>query len=363
MSRLTTFIIVCSALSIQACGGGSGASPVTPVPVVIEPAPDFSPIQAEIDRHTVSNMAILIGDENGTLYSYEKGTFSVDDIINIASATKLITGLGVWSLVEDGQLSESSQPQDYIEFWTSDPADTRSEITLSQLMSFTSGFNNPPSGGGCQGDRGSTLSECVMESYQGGLDTVPGEAFSYGPEHMQIAGLMARGATGVDLKTIIRRNVLDPANAGPDIFFLEEFGDNPRYSGGLNSSTTAYARVLTAFLAGDLVQNLDQLLLDRTAGTETAFTLPAIENTGVDWHYGFGFWKECDQVPYSSECDASPIISSPGAFGFLPWVDFENGYWAILAMREPVGFGRSPSTSSGVLEQTLQPMIIEILAN
>lgn len=350
---------------LSACGGGGSG---TPSPAISPPVPeisirDFSSVQAEIDRHTVSNMAIVIGNEAGTLFSYEKGTFSVDDVVNIASATKLITGLGVWSLVEDGQLSESSQPQNYIGFWTSDPADGRSEITVSQLMSFTSGFNNPPTGGGCQGNSDFILSECVMESYQDGLDTVPGEAFSYGPEHMQIAGLMVRGATGTDLKTIIQQNVLDPSNAGNDIFFLEELGDNPRYSGGMNSSAAAYAKVLTALLAGDLVVNFDQFLLDRTAGTELAFTLPAIENTEVDWRYGFGFWKECDQVPYSSECDVSPIISSPGAFGFLPWVDFETGYWAIIAMREPVGFGRSPSTESAILEQTLQPMIIAILAD
>ncbi len=362
MTYLSKYICFVSALLLQACGGGASSPVVTP-PVAIDPVLDFSMIQAEIDRHSVSNMAIMIGDETGALFTYEKGDFSVDDIINVASATKLITGLGVWSLVENGQLSETSRPQDFIDFWTNDPSDQRSEITLSQLLSFTSGFNTPPTGGGCQGSGDFTLFGCVNESYEGGVDTIPGQAFSYGPEHMQIASLMAREVTGIDLKTTIRNNVLDPSNTGADIFFLEEFGDNPRYSGGMNSSTTAYSKVLVALLAGHLVQDLDRFLIDRTAGADVAFTLPAIENTGVDWHYGFGFWKECDLVPYASSCDESPIISSPGAFGFLPWIDFENGYWAILAMKEPIGFGRSPSTASGELEQILQPMIVDILDN
>jgi len=353
-------VLILNLVLLAACGGNGSNTNTPPVIVVIpeQPELDFTAVQAEIDRHSVTDMAILIGDSDGILFRYEKGDFQSSDIVNIASATKLITGLGVWTLIEDETLSETDSPKDYINFWTSDPMDSRSGVTVSQLMSFTSGFNNPPTGRGCQGSENYVLEDCVRETYTDGIDTRPGEAFSYGPEHMQIAALMARSVTGIDLKEIIRRNVLDPVGVSQDMAFAEELGDNPRYSGGMNASADDYALVLTELLSGDLISNIDGFLTDRTINSRINFTLPAIENTQLDWHYGFGFWKECDFNPYQQSCSVERIISSPGAFGFLPWVDFENGYWAILAMQEPLGLGRSPSTDSVELEQVLQPMIL-----
>jgi hypothetical protein len=37
-------------------------------------------------------------------------------------------------------MSYDDHPQKYIEWWTSDPKDERSWITLSQLLSFSSGL-------------------------------------------------------------------------------------------------------------------------------------------------------------------------------------------------------------------------------
>ena len=82
-----------------------------------------------------------------------------------------------------------------------------------------------------------------------------------------------------------------------------------------------------------------------------------------NWHYGFGFWIECDAVPFQPSCNDGPTISSPGAFGFLPWVDFDAGYWAVIAMREPNGSGTNPTAQSIDLEQVLQPMIERALAD
>lgn len=361
---LPSILALLATAFIGGCGG-NGGNATTPTPVVIVPPQpvelDFSTIKAEIDRHSVTDMAILIGDAEGILLSYEKGSFETSDIVELASATKFITGLGVWSLIQEESLAESDFPQDYIDFWTSDMNDIRSAISLSQLMSFTSGFNTRPFAGGCQGDENFTLRECVNESYVGDVDTNPGEAFSYGPEHMQIAALMSREATGLELQTTIRRDLLDPVGASSQMAFPDEEDDNPRYSGGMRASANDYALVLTSFLAGDLISGRDNFLLNRTMDIPTAYTLPALGNNQVDWHYGFGFWIECDVFPFQEECNDAPVISSPGAFGFLPWVDLENGYWAILAMQEPIGFGRSPSTDSVELEQILQPMILDVL--
>lgn len=75
----------------------------------------------------------------------------------------------------------------------------------------------------------------------------------------------------------------------------------------------------------------------------------------------------CNKPVYDAECDANPVISSPGAFGFTPWVDFGlasgRGYWAIIAMEEPIGVGVDPSRSGVTLQIQLQPLIEAALGN
>jgi serine-type D-Ala-D-Ala carboxypeptidase/endopeptidase len=69
--------------------------------------------------------------------------------------------------------------------------------------------------------------------------------------------------------------------------------------------------------------------------------------------YGLAAWLEC-----STPATGCEVISSPGAFGFNPWLDREAGYYAILGMRIPndrVGFVVG-------LKTQLKPLIADALA-
>lgn len=318
---------------------------------------DFSAIGAAADGSEVASLAVIIGDASGVLYTYEKGAFRTSDVIRFASATKMITGLAAWSLVEQGDLSLADRVADRIGFWTADPADARSHVTLEQTLAFTTGFNRGPVNAGCVGDALYTLDECVMELYDDGLDTDPGDVFSYGPEHMQIAALFIREATGQQLQTIMREVLFDPLMISNSMGFDPILGGNPRYSGNLLGTADDYAVLLTALLDGRLVADIEEYLKDRTANVAFALRPEALSGTPIDWHYGVGFWKECDTPTYTAACDAANIISSPGAFGFTPWVDFERGYWGIVAMDEDATFFSRPSQRSTELEQEIQALI------
>lgn len=54
---------------------------------------------------------------------------------------------------------------------------------------------------------------------------------------------------------------------------------------------------------------------------------------GYSYPYGFGSWLECEGA--TAPCAR---ISSPGGYGFNPWIDRDHGYRAILAM-EAEGVG------------------------
>jgi hypothetical protein len=60
-----------------------------------------------------------------------------------------------------------------------------------------------------------------------------------------------------------------------------------------------------------------------------------LENIGEDWHYSFGFWLECQSSTF--DCDGVGRISSPGAYGAYPFIDYELGYVGILAREGALG--------------------------
>ncbi|WP_457849434.1 hypothetical protein, partial [Staphylococcus aureus] len=74
------------------------APPVVPPPV----APDFSAVRDEINRFTIPDVAVLIGDRDGVLFKHQRGSMAADRPVYIASASKLLLGLTAWLLVEDG---------------------------------------------------------------------------------------------------------------------------------------------------------------------------------------------------------------------------------------------------------------------
>jgi CubicO group peptidase (beta-lactamase class C family) len=337
-------------------GVAVGAAAAVPA---CQPARDFSAVEAAVEAFEVEDVTVLVGDASGVLYQFERGEIESDTQLRIASASKMAFGLLVWNLVEDGTLSLDDQPQDSIPFWTATEPGGRSDVTLEQLLAFTSGFNNGPTQAGCIGRVSVALGDCVESIYDDGLDTAPGTSYNYGPEHMQIAGLMVAETTGQSVDSLFRNHIAD--EVGMSFFTGYGPADNARYSANLLSTADDYGRMLQGVLAGDLVDDLDQYLADRTANVVFGARPGAIDSSSLDWHYGLGFWKECDQAPYTAACDTNPTISSPGAFGFTPWIDFEHGYWAIIATEQNGADTVGASRRSVLLEQQLQPLIADAL--
>lgn len=355
---MRTILLSSAMVTLVSCsGGGGGSSPAAPIPAPSPPTtsqPDFSAVETAANASIVDDLAILIGDETGVLFSYEKGTYETDDQVAIASASKMIFGLLIWDLIESGDLDRNDRPDLYIDFWTDLAGDARSEVTLDQLLGFTSGFNEPPGNPGCISDGAIALADCVETIYLDGLDSLPGDAFFYGPEHMQIAGLMASAATGETIADLIDTRLAQPLGLTQTLYPAAA-GDNPRFSGQMRASADDVARILTAVLNEDLVADRAGYLEDRTASVTFGSRPSGLDAS--DWHYGFGFWKECDDLSYTAACDANPIISSPGAFGFTPWIDFERGYWGIVAI-EALAIGGQPASQVSVeLQQEIQPII------
>ena len=55
----------------------------------------------------------------------------------------------------------------------------------------------------------------------------------------------------------------------------------------------------------------------------------------LDWHYGFGQWIECSATPFN--CTSPARISSAGAYGAYPFIDFNQQYFGIVAREGELG--------------------------
>jgi hypothetical protein len=146
---------------------------------------------------------------------------------------------------------------------------------------------------------------------------------------------MALGAlANADLAAEIRRVL------GADIDL--SFGQ-PQLAGGGRSSAGDYAVFLRKLLG-------DQLEMSALLGSHAVCTNPATCSTavstpitsGVDWHYSIGHWVEDDAA------SGDGAFSSPGAFGFYPWLDAGKTHYGIIARFDAAG-GGNDSAACGAL--------------
>lgn len=361
-------------MMLGGCGDGGSPAPSPPPSVSLPPAtapsppippvvtaPDFTTVSSRIDRFTVNDVAVVIGNQSGVLFRYQRGAMTTTKPVFIASATKLLLGTTAWLLVEDRVLSPDTPVNSLLDFWSRDAADGRSRVTFGQLFAFTSGFNGTAEQQSCIGDANVSLRTCVLQIYDGGLDTPPDQSFNYGSEHMQIAALAMVQSRGKNIDAIMRERLLNRLNVSTETRYTVGAGDNPTYSGGMRSTGEDYGLVLAAILRGDIFADRAGFLTNRVAPRPVTTVPPAISQNRLAWHYGWGFWKECSGPTYITVCDSMPIISSAGAFGFTPWIDFNRGYWAVIVTEEPLNRGFDPAERSIALELELQPLIATVL--
>ncbi|MGH8175602.1 MAG: serine hydrolase [Steroidobacter sp.] len=354
----TTRAILCAlAVVLYGCSsGGSSPAPVEPAPLDPFTAVDQA-ARAAFVAEGVSGMGLAIYDRKGVkIFERMYGDFAPDRRVAIASASKLVSGVVLFRLIDRGYLSLDSTTGAVLG-WTGD----RSAITLRHLLSFTSGLD--PSHA-CILQATITLAECVDRIAMTDLIAAPGTRFDYGSTHLHVAARMAEVVVGESWNEIFAAELRRPLGLPPDLAYYTHPQQangvtNPLIAGGLRTSMNDYARLLqfvfdkgrwqeTALLAPEVFdEQAVELYPDAVVGNSPA------QNSGFDFRYGLTAWLECD-----APATGCATVSSPGGFGFTPWIDRGAGYFAILGMEYT-------ENSAGVvafaveLEQQLKPLIIQ----
>ena len=112
-------------------------------------SPDFRPLRRLLESwEFTTEYAISVGTaDGGQLFEYESGNFTMHTSIPTGSTSKWPSAMMFAGLVNDGTIASlDSKASDYLDWWTKDPSDPRSQVTLRMLLSFTSGFGSGHTG-------------------------------------------------------------------------------------------------------------------------------------------------------------------------------------------------------------------------
>lgn len=337
-----TALCVLVSLGLAACGGGGSDTPSSPSAGTSNGGGTTCSVsQMETDMtnqlgqlSTDVDFSFAVERDDGRRYAYNRGASSMSTSYESASTSKMVSAMIILRLVEKGYLKLEDKPQDWIPNWPVPLNSPLRNMSLANLLSFTSGLTEEPT---CINLGIANFESCVASIANANQNSTvqPGTEFYYSSSHLQVAGLMAIKARGVsswqELFSEFKQQTGLFKSASYDLPSLS----NPRLAGGMHWNGTEYLDFLSALKAGKLLtpamQNL--YLQDRTANVKLTFS-PAAAINEV-WHYGFGYWHECQSLSFN--CMPATRISCPGAYGAYPYWDRNKSYVGIVARQGALG--------------------------
>jgi len=331
--------VLCSVLA-SACGGGDGEPVTTPVA-----ACSVSQLEAAMEAtlaQTTSEVdfSFSVERQDGRRFNFNRGASTLQTSYESASTSKLVSAVIILRLVEQGYLNLTDRPQDHLTatVWPIADTDTLSSITLSNLLSFTSGLTQEPPFPSCLNAGTANFEACVTEiaNANAGNGITPGLEFYYASTHLQVAGLMTIKARGAATWQEVFAEFKTQTGLFPTSTYQFPSLSNPRLAGGMLWSGEEYMAFLKALQGGSLLDaaSMSALLADHTAAATMVYS-PSVAGLGEDWHYGYGLWHECESATYN--CTAGSRVSSPGAYGAYPFWDRGQGYFGIVARQGTLG--------------------------
>jgi len=205
-----------------------------------------------------------------------------------------------------------------------------------QALTMTSSYNMMNNGSCLVSD---TVASCdaAQDATSDSGDT---NYFVYNSGHLEHLGATSSGLNvAADDDTALKTDM--DAQLGSDLTYV---WDTPELAGGASDSAADYAALLRK-----IISPTAPLLMKAALGTHavctncaTALTYTFGQPQSVEhWHYSLGHWVEDDPTV------GDGAFSSPGAWGFYPWIDSTKTWYGVLAREDSSGTGSTTSILCG----------------
>ena len=289
----------------------------------------------------IQDMAFSAGLADGRHFTFEKGQTSMSTPLAMASSSKFPAAIAIAGCVAEGHLTFDTFAHEVFPWWTSDPAVPKSRVTLRNLMSFTSGFYSPDTGGSvpCLGANASvyTAEACAREIYDlAPFLYEPGTTWAYNSFHLQVAGAMAAYAAGISVQELLHRYLIQPLKLNATMWMG---GGNPGLAGNMMTTGNDYDRILRAYVGHELIpekvsKEMERDYLDGVQVANSSTFL--VQLLG---HYSMCNYFECfppKTSGFTDQCKRANVHMDAGLFGYYPLVDRAKGmYMQIVTMKFP----------------------------
>jgi serine-type D-Ala-D-Ala carboxypeptidase/endopeptidase len=314
------------------------ADPQTAATQAPPPTPDFAPLTEAMEQYVsacgLPGAAMIVMRGEHVLYEHYVGDYTSETVIPIASASKWLSGAVIMSLADDGLIDLDAPISTYLPQF----AGRKGAMTVRQLFSHTSGL---PTEHPMVHNRWTTLAEAADAIARAELDAPPGAEFRYGGVSMHVAGRIAEVVTGQPWNDLFAERLTIPLGMSTTRFGLLPT-ENPSPAGAAWSNLCDYSRFLQMLAAGGELDGVRVLsgesvaimLADQTRSAPMRGAVATFRAPGA--RYGIGNW-----IFDIDESGAGSVNTSPGAFGFTPWLDHERGVIGVLMIEDHANSTRS----------------------
>lgn len=180
-------------------------------------------------ENNIAGMAIAITDKEKIVYAKGFGVDNMerpeipagaDSMYRIASVTKIVTGITIMRLVEQGILELDSPVCKYVPWLTLSHPEAVERMTLRHLLSHTSGLPKEYTPDGPRDE--SALEQSLREELPvAPMQSLPGDgAYLYSNLGIRLASYIAQVATGKLFSTLVQEYVLTPLKMDRSTFEL-----------------------------------------------------------------------------------------------------------------------------------------------
>lgn len=340
----------------------STTEPATTEPATTEPAlpdRDFSEVDrivAEfVDERGLNGAGLIVVDaDDGVIHEQYWGVFDPDRVSLVASSSKQITAGVLLHLQDRGLIDLDAPVADAVPWGAGNP-----EITPAQLLSSRSGLVGLLPNPGyapylCQFIADGGMQDCAEAIFTTDADdadlVAPDTEFRYGGAQWQVAGGLAEAVSGTSWSQLIDEIYVEPcgletlgynnhfaalssgfdypAAVDGDLSFLPPT-DNPNMEGGAYLNVPDYGRLLAMHLAGGRCGDTQVLSASALEQMYADALEPFGGATFTGGGYGMGWWID----------RTTGLLTDPGAYGSVPWLDLEHGFGAYLVIELDSGTG------------------------
>ncbi len=260
-----------------------------------------------------------------TVFEQAFGSFTLQQVVPIASATKTLSAAVLLSLVDSGLLALDDRVGQYLPEWN---VGTRAQITLRMCFTHTAGMAGSSP---LISDDTITLRQAALQLASDPLQHAPGSRFLYGGVSMHVAGAVCEVVAGQSWAQVFQQRIAAPLQMTTTDFYAFGFTQNPRIAGGARCNLRDYAVFVDMLRNGGVwngvqvlsAASVDAMLSDQTSAIPIAST-PHPDSAP----YGIGIWLD-----RRDSQGRTLLASGVGAFGFAGWVDRAHGVSGVFLVR------------------------------